>query len=173
MNGDPEWKKRRHGMRQKIGNERRASHHCRSHDVLATCPPPSEGAEDVVGRMLLAVGLAMPFTPYNCPFQLGQELLPGVTSVQYHVLCACRTSPASVFTWWLCGLVAGRPETTLSKASKSWLLHCTWAQHVLVLHLSQEHYSTVFVLRPSQGSYCSVSRPQLATSLPLNQPEIE
>lgn len=43
---------------------------------MTTCPPPFEGIDDAVGRVLLAAGVAMPFVPCDSPYQLGQELLP-------------------------------------------------------------------------------------------------
>lgn len=62
---------------RKKGRERKESYDCDSCDVLRICPPPSSRAvEDVVGCVPLAVGLEMPFVPYNALFQLDWELLP-------------------------------------------------------------------------------------------------
>ena len=78
--------------------------------------------------------------------------------IQYHTPCACCTSCASPFAWWLWRVVVGGvPKTTFSKMTNSWLLHCAGAQRVLVLQLSQECYSTVFVLRPSKDHYSFIS----------------
>lgn len=64
---------------RKKGRERKESYDCDScpKDVLRICPPPSSRAvEDVVGCVPLAVGLEMPFVPYDALFQLDWELLP-------------------------------------------------------------------------------------------------
>lgn len=77
---------------KKKRKETKTSHHCRSHDVLRVCSL-SRVVEDVMGWALLAVGLAVPFMPYDGPLQLGQELLPGrecPASHDVHVLhCLC------------------------------------------------------------------------------------
>lgn len=57
--------------------ERKAIHHCSSHEDLYVRFLPPGVVEDVMGCVLPAVMLAMPFMPYGSPFQLGQELLPG------------------------------------------------------------------------------------------------
>mgnify|MGYP001852725578 CR=1 FL=1 len=59
----------------KKGKETKASHHCRLCDVLRVHPPSSSSG--VVGCVLPAVVLAVPFMPCNNSFQLGQEFLPG------------------------------------------------------------------------------------------------
>ena len=96
--------------------ERKASHHHRYCDVLRVHlpPTPSEVVENMVGQAPLAVGLAIPFMPYDGPFQLDQELLPG--RVWYYMLCPHWTSSFSPFVWWLWRVLGGiGPKTTLSK----------------------------------------------------------
>lgn len=64
--------------------------------ILRVCS--SGVAEDEVGSVLPAVGLAVPSMSHNGPCHLGQELLPA-ESVQRGVLCTCRTSPFTLWLW--------------------------------------------------------------------------
>lgn len=134
---------------KKKRKERKASHHCRSWDVLWVHPPSSSSGvvEDVVGCMPPAVGLAMPLVPYDGPFQLGQGLLPGRR---------CLVSCAMHMLYWLCFSLCmmvmeghswrGGPKTSLSKVANSWFLHCACKQHVFVMQLFRRALQCRFLL---------------------------
>lgn len=83
------------------GKKRKAKCHFKSNDILRVhlLPPPIPSSssssylsgvfEDVVGWVLPAVELVIPFMTYSGPTSLGQELLP-VSVHQYHMLCTCH-----------------------------------------------------------------------------------
>ena len=135
-------------VRDEEEKETKGSHRCRSHDVLRVCPPPlSRVVKDVMGWVLLAVGLAMPLVPYDGPFQLGQGLLPGRR---------CLVSCAMHMLYWLCFSLCmmvmeghswrGEPKASLSKVANSWFLHCACKQHVFVMQLFRRALQCRFLL---------------------------
>lgn len=141
-------------VRDEEEKETKGSHRCRSHDVLRVCPPPlSRVVKDVMGWVLLAVGLAMPFMPSDGPLQVGQDLLLGGECLALHAVHVPHRLCFSLL------VVREGSENVLSKMADSLLLLCSCAQHLFVLQLSQECYCMVFYfssfcfffcLRPSQ-----------------------
>lgn len=88
----------------------------------------SSGAvKDVVGWVPLSVGLAMPFMPYVIPSKLGLA-----RQRAFGIMCQ---HSVSAMLLPLCGGCGGlwlreEPETTCSKMSDFWLLHCACAKRV-------------------------------------------
>ena len=97
----------------------------------------------MVGQAPLAVGLAMPFMPSDGPLQVGQDLLLGGECLALHAVHVPHRLCFSLL------VVREGSENVLSKMADSLLLLCSCAQHLFVLQLSQEGYSTAFVLQPS------------------------
>lgn len=113
----------REEIEKKNGNERKASHRCRSLEVLKIHPPScsSRGGWGFGRMSTTGSGVVNAFDVIWRSLTIG----PGVIARQRVSSIMCHAHAASHFAWWLWRalVVYGgnkQPKTTLSKTTNSW-----------------------------------------------------
>lgn len=96
------------------------------------------GAEDEVGSVLPAVGLAVSFMPHNGPWMVPATWARSCCQLRVSSVVCCVRAILCIVVVEGCGCCEEEIKSTLSNMTSSWLLYCLCTTPVCSEHFTRE-----------------------------------